>query len=122
MWVLRSASSSETICSTTYFRVKRKNLGTRFVWCQLTSSGISGQQTTTYKQLIEDMSLYHKLGCNMSLMIHMLLSHLEFFPDNCGVVSDEHGEIFIRKLQRWRNDMRESDSLPCWLTAVRRSS
>jgi len=43
--VLRSASSSETICSTTYFRVTRKKLGTRFVWCQLTSSGISGQKT-----------------------------------------------------------------------------
>jgi len=46
LWVLRSASSSETICLTTYFRVTRKNLGTRFVWCQLTSLGISGQKTT----------------------------------------------------------------------------
>ena len=45
LWVLRSASSSETICSTTYFRVTRKKLGMRFVWCQLTSSGISGQKT-----------------------------------------------------------------------------
>ena len=44
-WVLRSASSSEAICSTTYFRVTRKKLGTRFVWCQLTSSGISVQKT-----------------------------------------------------------------------------
>jgi len=40
LWVLRSASSSETICSKTYFRVTRKKLGTRFAWCQLTSSGI----------------------------------------------------------------------------------
>jgi hypothetical protein len=31
LWVLRSASSSETICSTAYFRVTRKKLGTRFV-------------------------------------------------------------------------------------------
>jgi len=46
LWVLRSASSSETICSTTYFRVMRKKLGMRFVWCQLNSSGISGQITT----------------------------------------------------------------------------
>jgi hypothetical protein len=28
------------------FRVTRKKLGTRFVWCQLTSSGISGRKTT----------------------------------------------------------------------------
>jgi hypothetical protein len=52
-----------------------------------------------YKELIEDMSLYLKLGCNMFLKIHMLHSHLDFFPDNCGMVSDEHGEVFIRKLQ-----------------------
>ena len=76
-----------------------------------------------YKELIEDMlSLYHILGCNMSLKIHTLHSHLDFFPDNCGMVSDEHGEIFIRKLQRWRNDIRESGPLPCWLTTVGRSS
>ena len=117
MWVLRSASTSETICSTTYFRVTRKKLGTRFAWCQLTSSGISGN----YKEMIEDMSLYHKLGCNMSLKIHMLHSHLHFFPDNCGMFSDEHGELFMRKLQRWRNDIRKSGPIPCWLTTVRRS-
>jgi len=75
-----------------------------------------------YKELMEDMlSLYYKLGCNMSLMIHMFFPHLDFFPDNCGMVSDEHGEIFIRNFQRWRNDIRESGPLPCWLTAVRRS-
>jgi len=43
-WVLRSAS--KTICSTNYFRVKRRNLGTRFASCQLNSSGISGQKPT----------------------------------------------------------------------------
>jgi len=62
--------------------------------------------------------LYHKLGCNMSLKIHMLHSHLDFFPDNCGMVSYEHGELFIRKFQRWGNDIRKSIPLTCWLTTV----
>jgi len=35
---------------------------------------------------------YQKLGCNMSLKIHFLHSHLDFFPEKCGAVSDEHGE------------------------------
>jgi len=74
-----------------------------------------------YRELIEDMSFYHKLGCNMSLKIHMLHFHLDIFPDNCGMFSDEHGEFFTRKLQRWRNDIRKSGPLPCWLTTVRRS-
>jgi hypothetical protein len=38
--------------------------------------------------LIEDMPLYHKIGCNMSWKIHMLHSHLDFFPDNWGMASD----------------------------------
>ena len=47
-----------------------------------------------YKELIEDMlSLYHNLGCNMSLKMHMLHSHLDFFHI-CGMFSDEHDEVF----------------------------
>ena len=30
----------------------------------------------------------------MSLKIHFLHSHLDFFPENFGAVSDEHGEHF----------------------------
>jgi hypothetical protein len=30
----------------------------------------------------------------MSLKIHFLHSHLDFFPENCDAVSDEHGENF----------------------------
>ncbi|UYV84088.1 hypothetical protein LAZ67_X001141 [Cordylochernes scorpioides] len=37
---------------------------------------------------------YKALGCNMSLKIHFLHSHLDFFLDNLGAVSDEHGERF----------------------------
>jgi len=76
-----------------------------------------------YKELTEDMlSVCHKLGCHMSLKIHKLHSHLDFFPDNGGMFSDEHGEHFIRKLQRCRSDIRGSGPLACWLTTVGRSS
>jgi len=30
----------------------------------------------------------------MSLKIHFLHSHLDFFPDNLGAVNNEHGKIF----------------------------
>jgi hypothetical protein len=114
--VLRSASSSETLCSTAYCRVTRKKAWDAF---RLVSTNFLGNfRAENYTELIEDMSVYHKLGCNMSLKIHMLHCHLDFFPDNCGMASDEHGELFVRKLQRRRNDDRESGSVPCWLTAV----
>ena len=47
---------------------------------RLVSTNFLGNiRAENYKELIEDMlSLYHKLGCNMSLMIHMLHSHLDF--------------------------------------------
>ena len=37
---------------------------------------------------------YEDMGCWMSLKIHFLHSHLNFFPPNLGAVSDEHGERF----------------------------
>ena len=91
---------------------------------RLVSTNFLGNiRAENHKELIEDMlSMYHKLGCNMSLKMDTLHSHLDFFPDNCGMFSDEHGELFIRKLQRWRNDIRESGRHPCWLTTVARSS
>ncbi|UYV82386.1 hypothetical protein LAZ67_21001904 [Cordylochernes scorpioides] len=48
-----------------------------------------------YRDIINDLLLsYKELGCNMSLKIHFLHSHLDFLPDNLGAVSDEHGERF----------------------------
>jgi hypothetical protein len=63
---------------------------------RLVSTNFPGNiRAENYKELIDDvLSLYHELGCNMSLKIHMLQFHLGFFPDNCGMVSDEHGERF----------------------------
>lgn len=37
---------------------------------------------------------YRSMGCRMSLKVHFLDSHLDFFPENLGAVSDEHGERF----------------------------
>ncbi|UYV78795.1 hypothetical protein LAZ67_16002799 [Cordylochernes scorpioides] len=48
-----------------------------------------------YRDIVNYLLLSYKaLGCNMSLKIHFLHSHLDFFPDNLGAVSDEHGERF----------------------------
>jgi hypothetical protein len=67
-----------------------RQVSTNFLW---------NIKAENYKELIEDtLSMYHKLGCNMSLKIHMLHSHLDFFPDNCGKASDEHGECFHQEI------------------------
>ncbi|UYV63336.1 hypothetical protein LAZ67_2003775 [Cordylochernes scorpioides] len=54
-----------------------------------------------YSDVVNELLLSYKaLGCNMSLKIHFLHSHLDFFPDNLGAVSDEHGERFHQDISR----------------------
>ena len=36
----------------------------------------------------------------MSLKLHFLLSHLDFFYENMGAVSDEHGERFHQDISQ----------------------
>ena len=56
--------------------------------------GILGnRRAQNYEELVNNLlQRYQKLRCNMSLKIHFLHSHLDFSPENCGAVSDEHGE------------------------------
>ena len=59
------------------------------------SKSISGERTQNYEELLNNLlQSYQKLGCDMSLKIHFLHSHLDFFTKNCGAVSDESEEHF----------------------------
>jgi len=62
---------------------------------EMVTSFLGNRRADNYKDLVEELlSSYQKLGCNMSVKIHFLSSHLGFFPENCGSMSDEHGERF----------------------------
>ncbi|CAH2083922.1 unnamed protein product [Euphydryas editha] len=39
------------------------------------------------------------LGCNMSVKLHYLNSHLDHFPENLGHFSDEQGERFHQEIR-----------------------
>lgn len=57
-----------------------------------------------YKDIVSELlSAYKGMGCNMSLKIHFLDSHLDFFPENLGAVSDEHGERFHQDISAMEN-------------------
>jgi len=60
------------------------------------SNGFLGNfKAANFRELVQDLvDSYEQLGCNMSLKMHFLFSHLDFFPLNCGDVSDEHGERY----------------------------
>ena len=47
------------------------------------------------KHLLETLlDSFHDLGCNMSIKVHFLKSHLNEFPTNLGDVSGEYSEHF----------------------------
>ena len=52
-------------------------------------------KAANYQDVVQDLlTSYKAMGCNMSLKIHFLESHLDFFLENIGEISDEHGERF----------------------------
>jgi hypothetical protein len=65
-------------------------------WKSIKSVTTLGNHTAeNYCDMVADLVQTHKaMGCNMSLMVHFIDSHLDFFPENLGAVSDEHGQRF----------------------------
>jgi hypothetical protein len=60
---------------------------------------LRNNKADNYKELDENLLLsYEELGCNTSLKIHFLHCHLDYFPESCGTLSDEHGERFHRDI------------------------
>ena len=56
---------------------------------------LGNHKAVNHQDIVQDLlTLYKAMGGNMSLKIHILESHLGFFPENLGKVSDEHGERF----------------------------
>lgn len=54
---------------------------------------LGNNKSENYRQIVAELlKSYHALGARMSLKIHFLHSHLDFFPQNLGAMSDEQGE------------------------------
>ena len=65
----------------------------------VTHSFLGNRKAENYRDIVNDLiTSYKNLGCNMSLKVHFLHSHLDFFPENLGDVSDEHGEHFHQEI------------------------
>ena len=76
--------------------VSREKERAAWQFSEKVSNGFLGNFKAAYfRELVKDLAdSYEQLGCNMSLKMHFLFSHLDFFPLNCSDVSDEHGERF----------------------------
>ena len=55
---------------------------------------LGNRKARNYGELVlEILQNYKVLGCSKYLKIHFLDSHLDFFPENFNVVSDEYQDI-----------------------------
>ena len=53
-----------------------------------------------YSTLVENLiKSFHSIGCNMSIELHFLYSHLDKFPENLSEVSDGQGERFHQDIK-----------------------
>ena len=58
-------------------------------------SFLGNNKSDNYKEIVENLIVrYADMKCRMSIKLHYLHSHLEFFRPNLGDVSEEHGERF----------------------------
>lgn len=66
----------------------------------VTTDFLGNKKSPNYKILVKNLLIVTLnielglLGCSISLKIHFLHSNLDFFPVNCGAVSDERGQRF----------------------------
>ncbi|XP_066448063.1 uncharacterized protein [Eleutherodactylus coqui] len=79
----------------------------------VTKNFLGNKKAENYELLVQRMLLtFRDIGCNMSVKIHFLNSHLKFL-ENLGAVSAEQGERFHQDLktmekryqERWDRDM-----------------
>ena len=70
-------------------------LGMQLGYTKFARTSRKSHKAANYQDVVQNMlTSYKAMGCNVSLKIHFLESHLDFFPENLGEVSDEHGERF----------------------------
>ena len=78
-------------------------------------------RSQNYKEIVTELlHSFHAQGVKMSLKIHFLKSHLDFFPENLGKISDEHGERYhqvIRTIETRYQGQADPHMMAdfCWL-------
>ena len=61
--------------------------------CLLNPRVFCNHKSDQFRQMVDRLLVaYREMGCLMSVKVHFLMCHLDFFPDNLGDFSDEHGE------------------------------
>ena len=69
-------------------------------FAEVVSKFLSITKDSDHKTIVENMlACFEALGCCMSLKVHFLHAHLDYFPQNLGGMSEEHGECFHQDIK-----------------------
>ena len=75
----------------------------RAAWCSYVPviREFLGNTKSSYYRILVDVMLqnFQALGARMSIKLHYLFSHLDYFPGNLGDVSEEQGERFHQDIR-----------------------
>jgi hypothetical protein len=83
---------SDDLFETTMKIVEREDLN---AFKEVIAKFLGNYKDPNYKKIVEKMlEKFITLGCAMSLKVHFLNAHLDYFPENLGAVSEEQGERF----------------------------
>lgn len=67
---------------------------------QVITKFLGNTKADNYVELVNNMlENFQRLGCNMSIKMHYLHSHLDHFPHNLGDLSEEQGERFHQDIK-----------------------
>ena len=74
---------------------------------------LGNHKADNFKVIVEELvNAYEKMGCRMSLKLHVLHSHIDEFKDNMGDYSEKQGESFHQDVklfeERYKGKYNES--------------
>ena len=70
---------------------------------EVTENFLGNKKSENYKEIVEEMLQNSRnLGCRMSVKVHFLNSHVDYFPANLGATSEEQGERFHKDIKQWK--------------------
>ena len=91
-----------------------KDLEAWVAFKSLVAKFLGNNKSNNYKEVVEQcINAFQNMGCNMSLNIHLLDSHIDFFPECLGEVSDEHGERFHQKIALMESRYKDDEVVIC---------
>ena len=80
--------------------MKREELQAWKAFSDVVKNFLGNMKSQNFSKLVENLlQAFHNLQCNMSVKVHFLYSHLDYFPENLGAFSEEQGERFHQDIK-----------------------